>query len=206
MGATDAPLAVSLGPEAAAEAVHLSREPGWNQCADDWVLMLGHGEGFGYRAPEHPGASAGRTLVASGIALPYADRVGWISMILVTAAWRRRGLASALLERCVAALARLERTPALDATPEGALVYGRHGFEPRFQQRLVGHTKGQLRDDDVLQRIARYVHTLPKAVRPQQHTAGIFLELLQEHFHVARGALEVAFPQSRAVHVHVKAG
>ena len=102
-------------------ALRLSKEAGWNQLAADWALMIAVGESFGL-------SSADGHLVATGLTLPYATRFGWIAMILVTASWRRRGLATHLMGRCVSSLLAHERVPGLDATPAGRQVYLRLGF------------------------------------------------------------------------------
>jgi GNAT superfamily N-acetyltransferase len=102
--------------------VPLSAEPQWNQVAADWRLMIEAGDSFGLFTPE------GR-LVASGLTVPFDGPFGWISMILVTQAFRRRGLATHLMRRCIDALLTKGLTPALDATPEGRQVYLRLGFK-----------------------------------------------------------------------------
>jgi hypothetical protein len=54
-------------------------------------------------------------------------------MVLVTEAWRHRGLASRLLDDCVGHLRAAGIVPVLDATPAGAAVYRRLGFVPGFE-------------------------------------------------------------------------
>jgi GNAT superfamily N-acetyltransferase len=103
-----------------ADGLRLSTEAGWNQIAADWAMMLTVGKGFGMR-------DDGR-LVASGIALPYRPRFGWVSMVLVTATHRHRGLATALLRHLICYLQDLDLTPMLDATPAGRAVYLPLGF------------------------------------------------------------------------------
>ncbi len=102
--------------------VPLSAEPQWNQIAADWRLMLETGDNFGL-------FTSGGRLVASGLTVPFDGPFGWISMILVTEAFRRRGLATHLMRRCMDALLTKGLTPALDATPEGRQVYLRLGFK-----------------------------------------------------------------------------
>ena len=109
-----------------ADCVPLSAEPQWNQIAADWQLMIGAGDSFGLFTPE------GR-LVASGLTVPFDGPFGWISMILVTQAFRRRGLATHLMRRCMDALLNTGFTPALDATPEGRQVYLRLGFQDVYR-------------------------------------------------------------------------
>jgi GNAT superfamily N-acetyltransferase len=114
---------VLLGHADLDEALLLSDEARWNQTAADWAIFMDHGECHGIRVD-------GR-LVASAAILPYGGGFGWISMVLVTAEWRRRGLASELMDRCIKAMRARGDASLLDATPEGALVYSRLGFRSR---------------------------------------------------------------------------
>jgi hypothetical protein len=108
--------------EAHAEAAfELSAEAGWNQTVDDWRLMLGEGEAIGQLT------AAGR-LVASALLLPYADRLAWIAMVLTTADFRRRGLATDNLRWTIERCRERGLIAGLDATPEGTGVYRPLGF------------------------------------------------------------------------------
>jgi GNAT superfamily N-acetyltransferase len=119
-------------------AVELSSEPGWNQTPQDWRLMIEVGDSFGVFN------QAGR-LVASGLTVPYGSRFGWISMILVTKAYRRRGLATMLMRQCMDALLSKAMVPALDATPEGRQVYLPLGFQDVYGiTRLFADSPGRL--------------------------------------------------------------
>jgi GNAT superfamily N-acetyltransferase len=111
---------VVLGHADMADALLLSDEARWNQTAADWAVFIDHGQCFGVRD--------GGRLVATAAILPYGGGFGWVSMVLVTADWRRRGLASTLMSRCIAALRARGCAALLDATPEGALVYAQQGF------------------------------------------------------------------------------
>jgi GNAT superfamily N-acetyltransferase len=123
MARTDSALdaTVRLGVADSSAAAELSDEAGWNQTAEDWALMIRLGCAFGV-----PGR--GGRIVATALALPYPPRFGWISMVLVHGPYRRRGLATRLLERSVAELSERSLVPFLDATPAGQAVYERHGF------------------------------------------------------------------------------
>ena len=103
----------------------LSTEAGWNQTGDDWRHFIEDGRTLGCRD------AAGR-LVASAAALPYDGPFGFIGMVLVTKQFRRRGIATTLVDQCIAELRGLGLTPVLDATGQGAEVYGRLGFLPQF--------------------------------------------------------------------------
>lgn len=99
----------------------LVAEAGWNQVAADWRLFLQLGQGFAARD-----AAAG--LVGTAATLPYPSGFGWISMVLVAKAFRRRGIATRLLGRCIEALKAASMVPVLDATPAGREVYRPLGF------------------------------------------------------------------------------
>jgi GNAT superfamily N-acetyltransferase len=121
---------VELGTDDAPAGLVLSTEARWNQNEADWRFFLSHGNVFGVRDGD------GR-LVASSALLPYTSGNAWISMVLVTASWRRRELATRLVDACLHAATRLGLTTWLDATPDGAAVYGRLGFEPASELRRL---------------------------------------------------------------------
>src|SRR5688572_29382119 len=120
-------------------AVRLSAEPGWNQVPADWHLMIEHGDSFGR-------FTADGRLVASGLTVPFSGRFGWISMILVSAEYRRRGLATQLMRSCIDALLGKNIVPALDATPEGRQVYLPLGFQDVY--RITRYFAGKLKAVD----------------------------------------------------------
>lgn len=125
MAASEALSGIRLEPGDGAVAIALSAEAGWNQTEADWEHFIAHGRVHGLRNGE------GR-LVASAAELPFDGPFGFISMVLVTPDYRRRGLATALVERCIAGLRDEGRTPVLDATAAGAEVYRHQGFLPQF--------------------------------------------------------------------------
>jgi GNAT superfamily N-acetyltransferase len=130
MAATDHGTAARLGPQDARACLVLSDEAHWNQTEDDWRFFLIHGTVLGIRDRE------GR-LVATAALLPYTSNAAWISMVLVTESWRRRGLATGLLDDCLTLAKTKGLTPWLDATPAGARVYGPMGFTPTFEVRRL---------------------------------------------------------------------
>ncbi|HYZ44900.1 MAG TPA: GNAT family N-acetyltransferase, partial [Xanthobacteraceae bacterium] len=69
----------------------LVREARWNQLPADWRVFLEFGRL--YTAETHEGR-----IVATTATLPYGGRFAWISMVLVTSDYRRRGLATKLMQ------------------------------------------------------------------------------------------------------------
>jgi N-acetylglutamate synthase-like GNAT family acetyltransferase len=113
------------------QAEALVREVGWNQVAADWRIFIDLGSVYAVRN------GAGR-VVATAATLPYGNRFAWISMVLVTAACRRQGLARRLLDRCVRDITENGLVPILDATPAGRAVYAGMGFQDTWGfQRLA---------------------------------------------------------------------
>jgi GNAT superfamily N-acetyltransferase len=129
MGATDHLAIVQLGADNARDGLLLSEEAHWNQNEADWRFFLTKGTVFGVRDDDH--------LIATAALLPYTSGNAWISMVLVTANWRRRGLATKLLDACLDAAAKRGLTTWLDATPAGAKVYGPLGFTPTLELRRL---------------------------------------------------------------------
>ena len=125
MASSDVLAIERLSADDVAGAMALSDGAGWNQTEDDWSLFIAAGAALGVR--DEAGA-----LIATAAALPYDAATGWISMVLVDPAQRHRGIASQLVEACVASLRDSGRTPVLDATPAGAPVYARIGFVAGF--------------------------------------------------------------------------
>ena len=130
MAGTDPVPIVQLGPADASAGLALSTEAHWNQNQADWRFFLTQGTVFGVR-------DESGDLVATAALLPYTSGNAWISMVLVTASWRRRGLATRLVDTCLEAAAQQHLTTWLDATPEGAAVYGPLGFVPTLQLRRL---------------------------------------------------------------------
>ncbi len=121
MAGTEALVESALGVADLDGASALVAEAGWNQSAADWRIFLELGQAFAVR-------TADGGLAATAATLPYPSGFGWISMVLVAKAFRRRGIATRLLERCIAALRAAGQVPVLDATPAGREVYRPLGF------------------------------------------------------------------------------
>jgi GNAT superfamily N-acetyltransferase len=129
MAGTESVPIVELGVADAKAGLALSTEAHWNQNEADWRFFLGRGIVFGVRHQAE--------LVATAALLPYSQGNAWISMVLVTANWRRRGIATRLVDACLNAATKRNLTTWLDATPAGANVYGPLGFTPTLQLRRL---------------------------------------------------------------------
>jgi GNAT superfamily N-acetyltransferase len=129
MGAIEHLAIVILGADAAREGLLLSAEAHWNQNEADWRFFLSKGTVFGIRDDDH--------LIATAALLPYTLDNAWIGMVLFAQNWRRRGLATKLLDACLDAARKQGLTTWLDATPAGATVYGPLGFTPTLELRRL---------------------------------------------------------------------
>ncbi|NWG24401.1 MAG: GNAT family N-acetyltransferase [Pseudorhodoplanes sp.] len=118
-----APGAISaLQPHEIAAANALVCEAGWNQVDADWRIFLALGQVYAMR-------DGGGHVVATAATLSHGQKFAWISMVLVRGAFRRQGLATLLLRRCIDDLTARGCVPILDATPAGREVYRALGFE-----------------------------------------------------------------------------
>jgi GNAT superfamily N-acetyltransferase len=100
---------------------------GWNQTPDDWRRFLAM-EPDGCYVAEWSGQCAG-----TATTIVYGSTVAWIGMVLVHPDYRRRGVGTALLKRCIEYLrARGVRSIKLDATPAGRPVYEGLGFKDEW--------------------------------------------------------------------------
>ncbi|HZC43408.1 MAG TPA: GNAT family N-acetyltransferase [Acidobacteriaceae bacterium] len=103
-------------------ALLLSQEAGWNQTPEDWAVFFTHGIVLGI--------ADGDCLVATSAVLPYDGGFGWLSMVLVTAEWRRRGIATRLVGACTSWLRDRGKAALLDAAPDATEIYAKLGFVP----------------------------------------------------------------------------
>lgn len=129
MDVTDGPPIIKLSEQDSISGLALSTEAHWNQTEEDWRIFLRDGIVFGVR-------DAGQ-LVATAALLPYSGNNAWISMVLVTGTHRRRGLATRLVDASLETARKSGLTSWLDATPDGAKVYGPLGFTPTLQLRRL---------------------------------------------------------------------
>ena len=179
MAATDIALAIEeLSPADAPAGLALSDEAGWNQTLEDWHVFLEQGTVFGMRD------DAGG-VIATAALLP-SPPVTWISMVLVTASWRRRGLANALMTRCIETARARGLEAWLDATWAGAAVYRPMGFaETSLALSRLRRTSGNA---------ATHVHraasaaTLQKLLEADRRAMGFERGELIRHFAARRGS------------------
>lgn len=109
----------------------LSRQAGWNQTESDLAMLSGRHPESNFLAVTTDGNS---TPAGSGLVIKAGTSLAWIGMILVDSRYRRQGIATALMKRCMN-LARLEMkcsVVGLDATETGLQVYKKLGFKPSF--------------------------------------------------------------------------
>jgi GNAT superfamily N-acetyltransferase len=112
------------------DALQLCRSAGWNQLEQDWVRLLEY-EPDGCFAAEVDGKLVGTVTTTC-----YGTELAWIGMMLVDPDFRRRGIATSLMNRSLEYLAhRAIRCIKLDATPEGSHVYERLGFRTEWTMR-----------------------------------------------------------------------
>lgn len=112
----------------------LCRIAGWNQLAPDWETLLA-------LAPEGVFvAEIDGTPCGTASTTPYGRETAWIGMVLMHPDFRRRGVGTALLVRCIEHLQAMRiDSIKLDATDLGRPVYLKLGFaEEREIFRLTG--------------------------------------------------------------------
>jgi GNAT superfamily N-acetyltransferase len=161
---------------------------GWNQTLNDWRRFLAM-EPDGCYVAEWNGQPAGTATI-----IAYGAAVAWIGMVLVHPDYRRRGVGTALLKRCIEHLReRGVRSIKLDATPAGKQVYDGLGFkdewtlarwEGRSRRPQPAGREGSIRDwresdallVDRLDTAAFGVSRLRllRALAPQSHPALVF--------------------------------
>jgi ribosomal protein S18 acetylase RimI-like enzyme len=112
-----------MRPQDIPAGLELCRLAGWNQLDADWRRLL-ELEPQGLFVADESGRVAGTASTTS-----YDRRTAWIGMVLVHPDFRRQGLGSALMTRCIETLrARGIQSIKLDATDQGRPVYLKLGF------------------------------------------------------------------------------
>ena len=108
------------------QAMHLKNAAGWNQTAQDWLLLQELEPGGGFAVEE------GGELASTATVITYGQELAWIGMVLTAPHLQRRGHAGRVVSRAIEyALERGVARIGLDATEMGFKLYQRFGFEPR---------------------------------------------------------------------------
>lgn len=108
-------------------ANELRQLTGWNQTLEDWRRLLSLEPEGCFVAAEHG------DVVGTVTTTTYGKSLAWIGMMLVHPDYRRRGIATDLMQRALQYLqARGISCVKLDATPAGRPVYEKLGFVPEW--------------------------------------------------------------------------
>ncbi len=149
-----------------AAALQLCRAAGWNQLTDDWTRMVDY-QPHGCFVADIQGRLVGTVTTTS-----YGKQLGWIGMMLVDPEFRRRGIATLLMN---AALQYLRDCGVgcikLDATPAGQPVYERLGFRPEWSFHRWQHEPGQIELEPGQHEPGQIVSTPPEI--PPADTGGM---------------------------------
>lgn len=133
----------------------------WNQTETDLRIFL-KANPNGCFAAVHMG-----TVVGTAAVIKYPGGIAWISMVLVAPDFRRMGIASKLLEKCIENSSDCQ-TVKLDATPDGREVYKKLGFQDEYAiYRLAGTIASDVKqqkstvivkplDESILGNLTRY--------------------------------------------------
>lgn len=109
-------------------ANRLVQAAGWNQTSRDWLRLLAY-EPEGCFLASLQGRPVGTVTTTC-----YGSELGWIGMMLVDPDYRRRGIATALMQHSLSYLRRAGVSwVQLDATPQGRPLYERLGFQLQWE-------------------------------------------------------------------------
>lgn len=147
----------------------LSLQVGFNQTPADWARLI-------RLAPDGCFAAVhGDHVAATTTTTSYSGRLAWIGMVVVDDAFRRRGIASRLVEHALQHLDSVHRirNVALDATALGQEVYHRYGFVGQYE---IHRMQGTARPVDAAGIVGSRRMTpedLPEVVRMDSTTLGV---------------------------------
>lgn len=124
------PIIRLLTPRDIPMALDLCRSAGWNQLQGDWARLIDHEPEGCFAATLHD------QLVGTITTTRYGTDLAWIGMMLVHEDYRRRGIATDLMNAGLEYLHQHNvRCIKLDATPAGQPVYERLGFRAEWSFR-----------------------------------------------------------------------
>lgn len=119
-------------------AMKLKEAAGWNQTEADWRRLITLEPEGCFAAIE------GDQLIGTTTTTTYGDELAWIGMVLVDPEYRRRGIATRLVETALAYLDGKVAVVKLDATAEGGPVYEKFGFKTEsLVERWRGNVKSR---------------------------------------------------------------
>jgi GNAT superfamily N-acetyltransferase len=129
-----AALPEEVGAADAERLLAVSASVGWPHQLEDWEGILEGARVFGHR-------TADGNLISSGAVFPFGATLAAIGMIIVKPERQGRGLARALMDRCLACLGSPAPVFMLIATPQGRPLYDGLRFE------VVDHVQRLVRPD-----------------------------------------------------------
>ncbi len=155
--------------------MQLKNAAGWNQLKRDWQRLLAFD-------PAGCFVAAWDEQDVGTVATSVFGQAAWISMMLVAAEFRGRGVGRALMGRALEELASREVTTIrLDATPAGQVLYEGLGFKPDFELSRYCGIAGETRDEahnDTGRVTAMNEADLPQVTRLDFDATGIHREKL----------------------------
>ena len=151
-------------------------------------MLLAIGEGHGIEDERGQ-------LVASSVVIPYAPGIGWIGMVLVDEAARRRGYATRLLVNAISIINQSGAVPMLDATPAGREVYLTLGFRDGAG---IGRWRGAGRKPSTDGAVTEMTDEQAEAgIRADAAAFGANRRRLLENLRARQGSVALALPDSR---------
>lgn len=109
------------------EGERLCRIAGWNQLEADWKFFIENETAEGFVAVNN-GNICGTAAIVN-----YENICSWIGMVLVDPGYRRMGIGTKLMDKCIESLENQNCAAIkLDATPMGKKVYDNLGFKDEY--------------------------------------------------------------------------
>ena len=121
----------------------------WNQTENDWLFLM---EQF---PPYCLVALDGENVIGTITSTNFKNQVAWIGMMLVSKLYRGQGISKLLMTTMIESLKDCESIK-LDATPAGAHVYTKLGFQDEYEIFRMTHT-GEKNIDEPENTMAREI-------------------------------------------------